>query len=409
MNPLSQAVALSSIGLSLVGALLLFRARDRQRGTLYLAGSLVIAAVASLLRYFFLVQSAVAVVLPLLAFPLLFWAAPFALGYVRATFGLPFPRPWAYGALALSLAGVAAHALLLAFVPHARDVRAVSDQVEPLRSYTICYFLALSVWSLFCLVGAWSAIASGRRQYEQEFSGASHEQASWLRFYVAVLALIVSVPGVLAIANQILGPRAYGPVTPVEGLLMLALIYAVLQRLVEQPDLFRAVPSRAVPAAVEAGPRLYAKQAVQPDDRRALLAILDGFMRSQRPFLDEGLSLRSLAGRLQVPVHHLSMTINAELRVNFHTYVNAFRVAEAARLLRDASQSDRTILDIAYESGFQSKAAFNRLFRLLVGTSPKEFRRSSLPPPEAPDLLGKGAMGPEPTSLIARRVDSRSS
>ena len=41
--------------------------------------------------------------------------------------------------------------------------------------------------------------------------------------------------------------------------------------------------------------------------------------------------------------------------------------------LVDANLQHLTIVSIAYESGFNSKATFNRFFKQTVGMTPKEF------------------------------------
>jgi AraC-like DNA-binding protein/mannose-6-phosphate isomerase-like protein (cupin superfamily) len=51
--------------------------------------------------------------------------------------------------------------------------------------------------------------------------------------------------------------------------------------------------------------------------------------------------------------------------------VNQVRVAEARRLLE---QSDRSITEILYESGFRNSTHFNKVFRRMVGRAPGEHR-----------------------------------
>ncbi|MBK1877624.1 AraC family transcriptional regulator [Pelagicoccus mobilis] len=57
---------------------------------------------------------------------------------------------------------------------------------------------------------------------------------------------------------------------------------------------------------------------------------------------------------------------------SFIQYVNELRVGEACRLLM---QSDSSVAEICYASGFQNLSNFNRQFKERKGVSPKEFRR----------------------------------
>ena len=56
----------------------------------------------------------------------------------------------------------------------------------------------------------------------------------------------------------------------------------------------------------------------------------------------------------------------------FVEYVGEVRIGHAARLL---IETDLSVLDIAYESGFRNLSNFNRRFRRLKGKSPREFRQ----------------------------------
>jgi AraC-like DNA-binding protein len=59
----------------------------------------------------------------------------------------------------------------------------------------------------------------------------------------------------------------------------------------------------------------------------------------------------------------------------FNDLVNEARIAYAKALLSDPSSSGSTILDIAYEAGFNSKTTFYALFKKSEGLTPSEFRR----------------------------------
>jgi len=89
----------------------------------------------------------------------------------------------------------------------------------------------------------------------------------------------------------------------------------------------------------------------------------------------EGLSIRELADELSVPEHRLRVTINQELGYrNFSTFINGRRIQAAKSVLADPAQSQVTILEIAYDTGFASLGPFNKAFRAQTGQSPREYR-----------------------------------
>lgn len=85
------------------------------------------------------------------------------------------------------------------------------------------------------------------------------------------------------------------------------------------------------------------------------------------------LSLADLARRLGTNTAYLSQAVNEGLGVNFNEMINRMRAAEAARLID--SGGDATLVQIALDAGFSSKATFNRVFRAVYGASPSEWRR----------------------------------
>lgn len=102
---------------------------------------------------------------------------------------------------------------------------------------------------------------------------------------------------------------------------------------------------------------------------------LESAMNSQRPYLDSELNLIKLAEILSVSTHHLSYVINTGFGKNFFQYVNEYRIEYAKKLLKDTG-SKFSILGIAYESGFNSKTAFNTTFKKLTGQTPSEFKKN---------------------------------
>ena len=54
--------------------------------------------------------------------------------------------------------------------------------------------------------------------------------------------------------------------------------------------------------------------------------------------------------------------------------VNAYRVAEARRLLEDPDSAPLTLLAVAHQSGFSSKSSFNKAFKTEVGLTPSQYR-----------------------------------
>jgi AraC-like DNA-binding protein len=99
-------------------------------------------------------------------------------------------------------------------------------------------------------------------------------------------------------------------------------------------------------------------------------------MKVEKPYLSDGLTLDSLSEISRIPSHILSRIINKNFGMNFFDYVNSHRIAHFNLLYLDEGNTDRTILDLAMESGFYSKSTFNLSYKKHTGTTPTQFRKN---------------------------------
>jgi AraC-like DNA-binding protein len=111
---------------------------------------------------------------------------------------------------------------------------------------------------------------------------------------------------------------------------------------------------------------------LSPSRAERYLHKLEGLMTMEKPYLDPDLTLGRLARELSMPRNLLSELINRYLGMSFPDYINSRRIGEARRLLSERTRPI-TILQVAYDAGFNSKSVFYENFRELVGTSPTDY------------------------------------
>ncbi|MGI6333844.1 MAG: helix-turn-helix domain-containing protein [Saccharofermentanales bacterium] len=85
------------------------------------------------------------------------------------------------------------------------------------------------------------------------------------------------------------------------------------------------------------------------------------------------LTLSSISNFLNVSTFYFSRQFKAQTGVSFKDYINGIRINKACQLL---GTTNWRIIDITYESGFNSLRTFNRIFRKINGISPSNYRRS---------------------------------
>lgn len=118
----------------------------------------------------------------------------------------------------------------------------------------------------------------------------------------------------------------------------------------------------------------YARSLVPAEEIPTLTENVVALMTKDKIYREEDLTLSSFADELAISPHQLSELINNHLGKNFAAFVNEFRIREACELLR--TEPERSILDIAFSVGFNSKTSFQRVFVKSTGLSPSQYRQS---------------------------------
>ena len=100
---------------------------------------------------------------------------------------------------------------------------------------------------------------------------------------------------------------------------------------------------------------------------------LEKYMSEEKPYLYSNLTVEQLARKMEVQPRELSRAINQGLGKNFFEFISRYRIEEAKRQLDDATNTN-SILQIMYESGFNSKSVFNTAFKKATGKTPSQYR-----------------------------------
>ncbi len=99
-------------------------------------------------------------------------------------------------------------------------------------------------------------------------------------------------------------------------------------------------------------------------------------IESAKPYLEPELTLNELAKQMSTNSSLLSKVINDGTGRNFNDFINHYRVQAVISKLNAGEQKSQTLLGIAMDSGFNSKATFNRSFKKEMGKTPKEYIES---------------------------------
>lgn len=96
-------------------------------------------------------------------------------------------------------------------------------------------------------------------------------------------------------------------------------------------------------------------------------------------YTNANLKLEKVANVMGIPSYQLSQVINSGLKTNFNDLINSYRIQAIKDKLTDPSAAQKTISEIAYENGYNSKSTFNTAFKKVTGKTPSQFRKEHTP------------------------------
>ncbi len=135
-------------------------------------------------------------------------------------------------------------------------------------------------------------------------------------------------------------------------------------------------------------------------------ALVTSHLDRERPWLDPELDLGALARSLGLTRNHLSSVINQGLGTTFHELLNRYRLAEFERLAGDEARRHHSVLDLALDAGFRSKATFYRAFSEAHDETPASFRANRGYPWNCQGPPGSGASAVASSETIANGAAS---
>jgi AraC-like DNA-binding protein len=100
------------------------------------------------------------------------------------------------------------------------------------------------------------------------------------------------------------------------------------------------------------------------------------YIESIHPYLNSNFKIGELSGKLDVNTAYIDKAILLCKNTNFNNFINLYRVAHAKKLIQENLQY--TLEYIYCSSGFKNQSSFNRIFKVLEGMTPSEYRISLL-------------------------------
>ena len=224
-----------------------------------------------------------------------------------------------------------------------------------------CFFQTI-VYQVLCF--QW---LSRYRNFRKEFHDVNQGEVNmWILFNVLLGMLIVVVLVVKVTFVRDLGDHIIASFFTF--IIYLATI-AELTRLSRPQDTLKASQM------VNGGSRVSATR-IKEEKKDEIQIKLELLMEEKKIYRDSLISLARIAKQTGEPAYIVSQVINERMGASFFEWVAKYRVEEAKKLLTDPSRKILTIEQVAEGVGYNSKSAFNKVFKKITGKTPSEYKNS---------------------------------
>jgi AraC-like DNA-binding protein len=214
------------------------------------------------------------------------------------------------------------------------------------------------------------AIRRNRLTILNSYSDELKLNKQWLSHFMTFFMLSFALALIRNVVKFTGFQSALDVITPVMMMAGLGFSCWILWQALNKPELFKGISSQLEAVRFPTG-----NKKISTEQATAILAKLELHMQSQKSFLNPTLNIDTLAEEVGVAVQDISLTLNHHLGRHFFDFINGYRIKAACEMLASPNFGETTVLDIALESGFNSKSSFNTAFKKQMQITPSEYRQ----------------------------------
>lgn len=250
------------------------------------------------------------------------------------------------------------------FVPNEKKIHDYTSENFKNR-FTYNFFVLLIAVSIpMYLINSIWLLKKHQQRIKLLFSNIQRINLRWLSLLLMSALLIYGLLGLfnsVSLVKPIISYKTF----QFTGFIIASLFIGVFGYMgLNQTSLFSSLK------LIEHQPEKTSKELLKHEDIATKIQV---YMQNEKPFLIPQLTIDEFAKGISIEPQIISNYLNNKIGINFYEFINQFRVEEFKKRIASRSDNKLTLIAIAFECGFNSKASFNRIFKTFENMTPSDF------------------------------------
>lgn len=214
-------------------------------------------------------------------------------------------------------------------------------------------------------------------QIFNNFSNVANIELSWIRKLVLVFGIVWTALISITVIHHVF--QLFSMVFCTDGLFLSLSVFVILigyfglkQKIIYGNE------DIIVPLKTGNAQTRYAGSKLSESQGNHLADQILKHISSSKSYLNPDLTLSQLANEIGISSHLLSQVINEQFSLNFFDFINQYRVEEFKQRIVNPNYESYSLLGIAFDCGFNSKSAFNRIFKKSTSFTPSQYKEKSI-------------------------------
>ncbi|MBP7902296.1 MAG: AraC family transcriptional regulator [Spirochaetes bacterium] len=227
--------------------------------------------------------------------------------------------------------------------------------------------------TIFYLICCYYRIRNYRIRIKEYYSNIQKISLNWLYFFI-ITAFFLGFVGFAAVIVYLFSPNHVIHYTQIFFLMLAFTIYVAGYFALTQSEMFAIIHGSK---NITEQNIKYAKSSISKETMGIYISKITACFEEEKIYLDPEITISSLSEKTEIPGHKISQAINETFKMNFYSLVNKYRIEHAVKIL--SNETDQiSIISVCFQSGFNSKSVFNKIFKLYMGKTPSLFRKEIL-------------------------------